>query len=246
MDAGMNGAPNRWLEFAEALSPAKSAPPSDWSPCTVCKELLLVSGAAISLMNDGPPQQLCASDDVAAKLEELQFTLGEGPAPEAHASGEAVAESDVGQANQRWPAFAAPAAEAGAGAIFAFPLRVGAARIGVLSLYQGVSGPLASVQHADALLAAGVVTQTIIAVQAKAPPSVLADVLEGTGFREVQVHQASGMISVQLGVGIAEALVRLRSYAFVQERSVKEIAADVVSRRLRFDNMGPDNEGLLI
>jgi hypothetical protein len=56
----------------------------------------------------------------------------------------------------------------------------------------------------------------------------------GADFQYV-VHQASGMIAVQLGVGVGEALVRLRAYAFANDRRLTEVAADVVGRRLRFD-----------
>jgi hypothetical protein len=43
------------------------------------------------------------------------------------------------------------------------------------------------------------------------------------------------MISVQLGVSLAEALVRLRAHAYAEGRLIAEVAADVVARRLRFD-----------
>jgi hypothetical protein len=142
---------SRWLQFAEALSPAASAIPGDWAPCSACAELLSVSGASIALMSGDAPYQLCASDEVATTLEELQFTLGEGPSSEAHHSGEPVAEPRMSDAQTRWPAFAGPAADAGAGAIFAFPLRIGAAALGVLCMYQRSDGPLSPAQHADAL-----------------------------------------------------------------------------------------------
>ncbi|MFD0630267.1 ANTAR domain-containing protein [Catenulispora yoronensis] len=50
-----------------------------------------------------------------------------------------------------------------------------------------------------------------------------------------EVHQATGMISVQLGVSLAEALVRLRAHAWAADRLLADVAADVVARRLRFD-----------
>jgi hypothetical protein len=42
------------------------------------------------------------------------------------------------------------------------------------------------------------------------------------------------MASVQLGVTVIDALARLRAYAFVHDRALPEVAADVVARRLRF------------
>jgi hypothetical protein len=49
------------------------------------------------------------------------------------------------------------------------------------------------------------------------------------------VHQAAGMASAQLGVSVDEALLRLRTQAFADDRQVADLARDVVDRRLRFD-----------
>jgi hypothetical protein len=58
-------------------------------------------------------------------------------------------------------------------------------------------------------------------------------------FHRSQIHQASGMVMVQLGVSIEEALVRLRAYAFARGRPLGEIAGQIVERRLR---LAVDNE----
>jgi AmiR/NasT family two-component response regulator len=50
-----------------------------------------------------------------------------------------------------------------------------------------------------------------------------------------QIHQATGMISVQLAIGLAEALVRLRAYAYGNDQPIETVAAEVVAHRLRFD-----------
>ena len=43
------------------------------------------------------------------------------------------------------------------------------------------------------------------------------------------------MITVQLGVTAAVALVRLRAFAYAHDRRLRDVARDVVARRLRFD-----------
>ena len=53
------------------------------------------------------------------------------------------------------------------------------------------------------------------------------------------VHQATGMITIQLGTSLADALLRLRAHAYASGRTVSDIAADVVDRRLRFDGNEP-------
>ena len=82
---------------------------------------------------------------------------------------------------------------------------------------------------------AGVAAQAVLDMQAGAVPGALGTELEiGTNFQFV-VHQASGMVAVQLGVSVAEALIRLRAHAFQHDRIVADVARDVVDRRLRFD-----------
>jgi ANTAR domain len=138
-------------------------------------------------------------------------------------------------AQQRWPTFAGPAAAAGIHSGVAYPLRVGAARLGVLTLYfeWAMSGNEGA--RADGLAMAETVTQTILAIQAGAPVNELADGLATAGADQAEVHQASGILAVQLEIGIAEALVRLRSHAYGTGRSIGHVAADVVAHQLRIE-----------
>src|SRR6185503_14836826 len=53
--------------------------------------------------------------------------------------------------------------------------------------------------------------------------------------RRAGVHQAAGMVSVQLSIGVADALGRLRAHAYSHDRRLAEVSADVVARRLWFD-----------
>jgi hypothetical protein len=74
-----------------------------------------------------------------------------------------------------------------------------------------------------------------LVMQANAPPGKLALELEaGANFQYV-VHQASGMVAAQLGVSVGQALIRLRAYAFGNDRPLTEVAKEVVARTLRFD-----------
>jgi hypothetical protein len=82
-----------------------------------------------------------------------------------------------------------------------------------------------------------VVAQTVLLLQADAPPDKLASELEAGGEFQYVVHQASGMISAQLDVSIAHALIRLRAYAFANDRPLTEVAGEVVARTLRFDDL---------
>ena len=120
-------------------------------------------------------------------------------------------------------------------AVFGFPLHVGAVRLGALNLYCDRAGSLDTEQHADALVMADVAAQTVLLLQANAPPGLVAAELEVGADFQLVVHQAAGMVSVQLGVTVGQALVRLRAYAFGNDRALADVARDVVARTLRFD-----------
>jgi len=186
------------------------------------------------LTNDEPQASLCTAGVLSALIEELQYTFGEGPCIDAHRTGTVVAEPNLlSPIVPRWPAFAPKVVTAGARAIFGFPIRIGAARIGALNLYRDEPGSLTDDQHADALVMADVIARSLLTLQADAAPHTVPVQLD-TSLHSV-VHQAAGMISIQLDVGVAEALVRLRAHAFRTDRPLAEVASDVIDRRLRFD-----------
>lgn len=187
------------------------------------------------MSDDFQHESVCSSDAVSATLEELQYTLGEGPCIDAHATSRPVLEKDLAQPDgPRWFAYTPPALEAGARAVFGFPMMIGAIRIGALSLYRDAPGALSDEQYANALIMSGVAAREVLAMQSNAPPDALAhELVAGTEFRLV-FHQATGMVAAQLGVRITEAVIRLRAHAFVNDRRLTDVAADVVERRLRF------------
>ena len=204
--------------------------------CEVCAEVTEMTGAGIMLMSDDLPRgSVCTTNSVSALIEQLQYSLGEGPCVDAYHHDRPVLEPDLADpATQRWLAFSPPAVAAGVRAVFGFPLQVGAARLGALHLYCDRPGPLTDQQHADALVMADVAAEAVLMLQADAPPGRLAAELEaGADFHYV-VHQASGMVAAQLGVSVGQALIRLRAHAFANNRPLAKVAEDVVARRLRF------------
>lgn len=187
------------------------------------------------MSEDFPNGSLCTTNDVSGLIEELQYTLGEGPCVDAFNDRSVVIEPDLATpATTRWPAFTPPAVAAGARAVFGFPLQVGAACLGALNLYSEECGSLTDDQHADALVMADLIAHWILEVQAAAPAGAVAAELEQDADFHYVVHNAAGALSVQLGVGIAEALIRLRGFAYSNDRALRDVAEDVVARRLRF------------
>jgi GAF domain-containing protein len=204
-----------------------------------CAAALAVTGAAIIWMTDrGPGSMLAGTNDTAAVLENLQFTLGEGPCVDASARGRTVSVPDLtADGPRRWPGFSAGALEAGVCAVFAVPLQVGGIRVGVLDLHRTEAGGLGSGGLLDAFAFAEAATALLLYLQGQDSAEADMDrLLEGPSRGRAVVHQATGMVAVQLAVPLSEALVRLRARSYSQERPIVEVARDVVARLVRFDD----------
>lgn len=230
---------DRWARVLVALAATRG--PDHSRLCTFSAGIVAVSGAGITLMTeDGAARMtVCSSDHVAQVMEELQFSLGEGPCVDAYAQDRPVSEPDLTTAaTGRWPAFAPAAVAAGAVAVFGFPLRAGAGRIGTLNLYRDRPGSLSDEQVADALVVADVIAREILSIQARGSAGVLVEGLVGAPELGLVVHQATGMVAAQLEIGVGEALIRLRARAFADAVPVTAVAVAVVNRELRFE---PDN-----
>lgn len=194
-------------------------------------------------LGTGPTGMVLAwvQETVSVELDDLQFTLGQGPGPDAAMAGEPVLVPDLAIAVTRWPVFVPAAMDLGARAVFALPLRIGAISVGALVAHRAIAGPLADGALADAFALADAVTVLLLREQSTWTGHITRTVdgsasgWDRPGTYRAEVHQATGMISAQLRISLAEALVRLRARAYADGRLVAEVAADVVARRLRFD-----------
>lgn len=190
----------------------------------------------------GPDFVICVTDPVSERLAELQLTLGEGPCHDVLAAAAPVLAADLGdeQSARRWPGFAAQARLLGAGAVFAFPLTIGAIRAGVMGLYRSSPGPLPWERFGDALTLADAATVLLLdglgdghnGDGAAAGP-VVGGQSPDLALHRAEIDQATGMLTVQLGVPVAEAFARLRAYAYANDRRLADVARDIVARRLR-------------
>ncbi|MEU7814736.1 GAF and ANTAR domain-containing protein [Pseudonocardia sp. NPDC049154] len=219
--------------------------------CEACVEYLDVDGAAISVLTaEASRRTLWATDETALRLEEIQATLNEGACVEAARSGSPVLVGDLTEAAEqvRWPVFASEVAErTPVRALFALPLRWGAVTIGVMDLYRLRTGTFPLGQWQDLLATAEIAGLLLLGVRTRPGNGVRGD---GNGalvvdaehdgwlsdgvFGRPEIHQAAGMVLVQLGIGPEEALARMRARAFAEQRLLIDVARDVVERRLVF------------
>lgn len=203
--------------------------------CQACVAGLDVDGAAISLLTASTLREtLWASDATADLLEDLQFSLGEGPCMEAAVTGRPVLGPDMSDTakTSRWPIYAAAVVDqTGVGAVFALPLQWGAMNLGVLDLYRGAPGSLSGEQLRDAMSAADAASLMLLGLRTDPGDEQAWD---RSWSNRAEIHQATGMVVAQLGVSATDAFARLRAYAFAEQRLLGEVARDVVARRLHF------------
>jgi hypothetical protein len=220
----------------EALAAGDGVAPSVEHACLACVTAISAIGGGVSMAR--PPdgmEPLFVANAISGEVQNLQFTLGQGPAVDAFAEHRAVFVTDIASpdSGRMWPLFAPAAAALGVRAVFSFPIQSGAIRFGILDLYRRDAGELTVVESTDALLYADAIVTLALDRDGGAGP--IEQLLDVTFVgRQAVIHQAAGMVSVQLGVPIADGMARLRAFAFAEDRRVGHVAADVVARKLRF------------
>jgi hypothetical protein len=226
--------------------------------CHTAARLAGVDGAAIAVMvmSQGVRELVYATDALAQQIDELQFTLGEGPCLDAVRDDrpQLCAHLDQEEYELRWPAFTAEVSELGVAALFAYPISGTPRPMGVLELYRRTAGDLAEIEQQSALMCASALRKTLeanwreqlarssseeAAIEAAAVRG--ADLTRPDPFSRSQVYVAAGMVAVQLSVPTHDGLDRLRAYAYAHNRSIVAVAADVVARRLSFRDLDDES-----
>ena len=199
--------------------------------CRAAAQLLVLSGASVHLLSVTESGGVVASSDEAARrLGEAAFTAGEGPSLDAYALARPVfAPYLLEEGRGRWPGYVEAVRTSGLRACFSLPLHVGAVRLGVLDLYAAAPGSLRQDQISLGLTFADLATESLLdpppGATAGAVNARLVEALERRG----EIHQAQGMVMVDLGVDLAEALALMRAHAFTQGLSLLDVARGIVA-----------------
>jgi hypothetical protein len=205
--------------------------------CSIAAEVTGLDGAGITLLSTGPHYTAyCASDEVVRQLLDTEVQLGVGPGIDACRTNVARDEQDLlSRESADWSVYAPAAVALGARAVFAFPVGIGAVRLGALILYRRQPGPLADSQESDAYLMASVIGRAVLATKAGASRADLTSELALALSFDFSVHQAAGMIAVQGQMSLDDALVALRAHAFGTGASMTTLAESVVRRATTFE-----------
>lgn len=193
--------------------------------CRACVEVLGVDGAAVSIVSDGVMQgTFGCSGELSRRLDEFQFTFGEGPCLDSVRDSQPVLVGDLRDPDERrWPAYAEAVLAAGVRAVYALPVPFARTHVGALDLFRNTPQALGRLGLAGGFIAAELAAGPLL------------DVLAATSLGpldRLEVHQATGMVMAQLDVGPAEALVRIRGHAFSHGLTAADTARRIVAREL--------------
>ena len=224
------------LTLAMAAGPSDTgdeARPLPLRLCEVFVQAMEGTGGAITLSpNEMHRMLMCATDDTAARLENLQEVIGHGPVADAAAAG-TVVRADLAEDTGRWPILAPTVTfELGPVAMYAVPMRLGPDAIGVLSVYRRPESgpwrpPLDEVSVLADMIGAAIAS---IWVEDDAAAWQVRD----------RISQATGMVIGQLGIGPVDAVALMRAAAFSADVDLGQIATEIIEYRRQFRR---DREG---
>ncbi len=230
--------PQGWARLIALLDGSPDADPLSRAKrlCELCVDTAGVTGVTLGIISTENRSTVCATDEVSDRLEDLQLTYSEGPSVDAVRDGVAVLVPDLSdESDSRWPWYAPAALDAGARAVFVFPVQVGAIRLGSLALYRVRSGALTLDQARDArTLADAAAVLLSVGTGADTAEAFVWAMDDRSRFR-AEVHQAVGATMVDTGVGAKQAFALLRAHAFATGRPIADVAADVMAKRLRLE-----------
>ena len=170
---------------------------------------------------------MAASDEHCLRLDELQFSAGEGPCYDAVRLSRPVLTPDLAAEGGRWPGYASTAIEAGVTGVFAFPLQVGVMCLGVLDVYADRAGQLPEDHEAASL------------TLARRAIEILVDGGPGLGDEidhRAEIYQAQGMVMAEHDLNPSEAMARMRAHAFARGQALLDLAQGILAGHERLDD----------
>lgn len=225
-------------EFLDAVGDERGTGAAD-RLCEACVKLLSVDAAAISLVLAGTNTgTLGASGAAARAIDELQFTLGEGPCLDSVAQRKPVLVEDLADPeHRRWPAYSPATLAHDIRGVFAIPILVAGQYLGALDLFRSEPGLLVGAHLAGALIAAELAETAFLDLIGAALHAAIKDPgstawAETNALSRTEVSQATGMLVAQLDVEPAIALVRLRAHAYATGATATSVARDILDHRL--------------
>ena len=203
-----------------------------------CTDILDTQAGGLMLVDAAGALQLVASTSEEAELVEVfQLAAGDGPCLECFRSGAPVTVGDIQADGARWPNFQVEALRHGFRSVHATPLRLRGQTIGTMNLFSHHVGALNPQDIAVAQALADVATIGILQERSIRSANLLSEQLQHALDSRILIEQAKGVIAASTNLNMNEAFSALRSYARSRNRTLRDVADDVTSRRLDMTNL---------
>lgn len=219
-------------EFLRRLTRVLAHRPSEIPlAAELCRTLVEVvdgrDGAIAVKVSAAERNLLTATSDAAARFEDAQDLVREGPSLDVMRTGRPFHAERPVDVRRRWPQLAATTEDLPARGLHVVAMRPGDAVIGVVTLHHEFAVPLRALEP-DLQFFANTVGAAIFGELESDP---------GRGLlwtERDRIAQATGMVIAQMGVGPADATAVLRAHAYAQGVSVSEVSRRVVDRLITF------------
>jgi transcriptional regulator with GAF, ATPase, and Fis domain len=197
-----------------------------------CVALLDVDAAGLLLTDQHGQLKLMASSSEQVRLLELfQLQNDQGPCLDAFAAGARVSHAELSTAADRWPRFAAAAADAGFAAVDALPMRLRSDVIGALNLFRTSPGALSDTALRAAQALVDVATIGLLQERSIRHQEILTEQLQAALHSRVIIEQAKGLVAERLGIDMDGAFAALRGHARSRNLKLSDVARAVIEGR---------------
>ena len=224
----------RWQRIVGGIGAADSTLTAAERICLEAHDLLNAASVSLAQVIEFAYSPIAATNDLGTFLDDQQFALGDGPTFDAQRSPVPIILEDAHarRATARWPVFSKLAEKHAIAAVFAFPLRIGDAYLGVLTAYRARAGQPSAGQYADGLILSSLATAELVRQEAGIGSGSDRGIFEPGLYDQSPLQVAAGMVAESLGISIVAALVRIRARAFADDQPVSQTAMQIVERKL--------------
>jgi GAF domain-containing protein len=197
-----------------------------------CVEILRVSEAGIILADPHGRLRVAASSSEAVRVLELfELQNDEGPCLDCYRTGDAIVNTDLVVAGDRWPRFTSESTAAGFRSVHALPMRLRDQVIGALNLFHSEAGSLGEEQLVLGQAFADVATIGLLQARAIRSREIIAEQLQATLNSRIVLEQAKGVVAALGNVAMDVAFEILLSRASASGRSLDEVAREAIDDR---------------